>query len=404
MGDTHGSVSLVAGTVTYTPEADFNGLATASTTRSGQRHHQRRADFKTGTVYVNVTVTEVNDAPTAERRLEDRRRGRHALLPGSDLTANDCAGPANESGQTLTVTAVSRAPRRTAPSRSSPARSPTRRTPTSTARPASTTPSRDNGTTNGVADPLERRAAPSTSPSPRSTTPRRRRTTARRSPRTAPSERSSTCSPTTAPARRTRARQTPHDHRSRHAAPTAPPSVESGKIRYIPTEADYNGADSFTYTVTDNGTTNGDADSSRTPPRLRHRHRGQRRTRRRQRQRHRRRGRKRARRTCCANDSTGPANESGQTLTITAVGSPAHGTAVVQSGKVKYTPDADYNGCRLLHLHGHDNGTTNGVNGLQVGHRHGLRDRHRGQRRPDGESTTRVGRRGRLCDLPGPAT
>ena len=62
------------------------------------------------------------------------------------------------------------------------------------------------------------------------------------------------------------------------------------------------------------------------------------------------------------NDSTGPANESGQTLTISAVGSPAHGTAVVQSGKVKYTPNADYNGTDSFTYTVTDNGTTNGVN------------------------------------------
>src|SRR5439155_22212893 len=49
------------------------------------------------------------------------------------------------------------------------------------------------------------------------------------------------------------------------------------------------------------------------------------------------------------NDSTGPLNESGQTLTVSAVGAPAHGTAViiasgVDAGKILYTPAADYNG------------------------------------------------------------
>src|SRR5207249_4477827 len=34
----------------------------------------------------------------------------------------------------------------------------------------------------------------------------------------------------------------------------------------------------------------------------------------------------------------------GDTLTVTSVGSPAHGTAVIQGGNVRYTPNANYNG------------------------------------------------------------
>jgi len=41
-----------------------------------------------------------------------------------------------------------------------------------------------------------------------------------------------------------------------------------------------------------------------------------------------------------ANDSTGPANESDQTLTITAVTQGAHGAVEIVGGQVKYTPAA----------------------------------------------------------------
>ena len=62
-----------------------------------------------------------------------------------------------------------------------------------------------------------------------------------------------------------------------------------------------------------------------------------------------------------ANDSNGPANESSQSLTITAVGTPAHGTAAVESGKIRYIPtEADYNGTDSFTYTITDNGTTNG--------------------------------------------
>ena len=67
-----------------------------------------------------------------------------------------------------------------------------------------------------------------------------------------------------------------------------------------------------------------------------------------------------------ANDSKGPANESGQTLTITNVGTPTHGTAVVELDggveKIRYTPtDANYNGPDSFSYTITDNGTTNGA-------------------------------------------
>ena len=66
------------------------------------------------------------------------------------------------------------------------------------------------------------------------------------------------------------------------------------------------------------------------------------------------------------NDSRGPANESAQTLTVIAVGSPAHGTAAftvggVNDGKILYTPAANYNGPDSFSYTVQDNGTTNGA-------------------------------------------
>ena len=64
-----------------------------------------------------------------------------------------------------------------------------------------------------------------------------------------------------------------------------------------------------------------------------------------------------------ANDTKGPANESGQTLTITFVSTPSHGTAVVESGQIRYKPtQTNYFGPDSFTYTIEDNGQTNGVN------------------------------------------
>src|SRR5205085_2183485 len=63
--------------------------------------------------------------------------------------------------------------------------------------------------------------------------------------------------------------------------------------------------------------------------------------------------------------SAGPANESTQTLTVTAVAPVAdstHGTVSLSAGQVTYTPDPDFNGPASFHYTVTDNGTTAGVN------------------------------------------
>jgi hypothetical protein len=62
-----------------------------------------------------------------------------------------------------------------------------------------------------------------------------------------------------------------------------------------------------------------------------------------------------------ANDSKGPANESPQTLTITSLDDPPHGTASIQSGQVRYAPDVDYAGLDSFGYRVCDNGTANGA-------------------------------------------
>ena len=104
----HGAVAVVSGQIRYTPtDADYFGSDSftyrSRTTVSGDPLVN---DFRSDTGTVNVTVTEVNDPPVAATDTasvaEDSASG--VLI---DVRANDSAGPANESGQTLTVIGVS---------------------------------------------------------------------------------------------------------------------------------------------------------------------------------------------------------------------------------------------------------------------------------------------------------
>ncbi|HVQ39314.1 MAG TPA: tandem-95 repeat protein [Pyrinomonadaceae bacterium] len=62
-----------------------------------------------------------------------------------------------------------------------------------------------------------------------------------------------------------------------------------------------------------------------------------------------------------ANDSKGPANESGQTLIIKTVGNAVGGTVSIVAGNVVFTPTANYTGPSSFDYTVEDNGTTNGV-------------------------------------------
>jgi VCBS repeat-containing protein len=62
-----------------------------------------------------------------------------------------------------------------------------------------------------------------------------------------------------------------------------------------------------------------------------------------------------------ANDSPGPANESGQTLDITAVSNPVGGTVSISGANVLFNPTLNYNGPASFDYTVTDNGTTNGA-------------------------------------------
>src|SRR5262249_18852551 len=84
---------------TYTPAADFNGTDTFT-----WKANNGTTDSNTATM--TITVLEANDPPAATADSKNATAGTALTFPASDLTTNDSTGPANESGQTLTVTTV----------------------------------------------------------------------------------------------------------------------------------------------------------------------------------------------------------------------------------------------------------------------------------------------------------
>jgi DNA/RNA endonuclease G (NUC1) len=86
-------------TVTYTPFADTNGPDSFTFRANDGSVHSN-------TSTVTVGVSEVNDSPTASDDSKTAQEDTPLSFPASDLTANDSAGPANETSQALTVTSV----------------------------------------------------------------------------------------------------------------------------------------------------------------------------------------------------------------------------------------------------------------------------------------------------------
>lgn len=97
-----GSVALDGTNVVYTPAADFNGTATFTydATDNG-------TPALTSTATVTITVTAVNDAPIAGDDTASTDEDTSLQISTDTLLANDSSGPSDESGQTLTITAVS---------------------------------------------------------------------------------------------------------------------------------------------------------------------------------------------------------------------------------------------------------------------------------------------------------
>jgi endonuclease G len=109
-GPAHGSLGGVSSascvngdctaTVTYAPGPDYNGGDSFNF-----KVNDGNVDSNVSTVSVNVTA--MNDPPVAANDAKSTSQDTTLNFPAGDLTANDVAGPANENGQTLTVTGVS---------------------------------------------------------------------------------------------------------------------------------------------------------------------------------------------------------------------------------------------------------------------------------------------------------
>ncbi len=98
-GPFHGGLTGTGANQTYTPAPDFNGTDTFT-----WRVNDGTNNSNTATM--TITVAEVNDPPTAVDDSKSTTANVALTFASSDLTANDSAGPANEAGQTLTVTSV----------------------------------------------------------------------------------------------------------------------------------------------------------------------------------------------------------------------------------------------------------------------------------------------------------
>ncbi len=101
-GASTGTVSLQGSTVTFTPPANYFGTATFSYTVRDNGTTNGNADPKSTVGTVTVTVSPVNDAPTATNDTATAQTGGSAIV--INVLANDLITP--DQGETLSVTSV----------------------------------------------------------------------------------------------------------------------------------------------------------------------------------------------------------------------------------------------------------------------------------------------------------
>ena len=98
----NGTLSGTGANLTYTPDADFNGPDSFTFKAS-----DGTADSDPATA--SIAVGAVNDAPVANDDTTSTNEDTPLVIPARQLLGNDDPGPANEGGQTLTLTAVGQA-------------------------------------------------------------------------------------------------------------------------------------------------------------------------------------------------------------------------------------------------------------------------------------------------------
>ncbi len=98
-GPAHGTLTLNDdGSFSYAPDTDFNGGDSFS-------YRANDGDLDSAIVQVGIVVSEVNDAPTAADDAATVAEDSSGSV--INVLGNDSAGPANEAGQMLTITAAS---------------------------------------------------------------------------------------------------------------------------------------------------------------------------------------------------------------------------------------------------------------------------------------------------------
>jgi hypothetical protein len=98
----HGTLSGKGANLTYTPEADYNGPDSFTFKANDGIAYSDPAT-------VSIAVDAVNDAPVANADTKSTNQDTPLVFAARQLIGNDDEGPANESGQTLTLTAVDQA-------------------------------------------------------------------------------------------------------------------------------------------------------------------------------------------------------------------------------------------------------------------------------------------------------
>lgn len=249
------------GIVTYKPAKEFFGTATFTYKvtdtgdPAGTPGNQLGSEVKT----VTITVSEVNDAPVVTDDSQSTAEDTVLTFPGSDLLTNDKTGPANESGQVLTVTKVA-ATDDTHGAVTLNADGTVTYTPAQDYNgPASFTYQvQDNGTTQGTADPRTATGTVNVAVTEVNDAP-----VAHDDNRELLEDGTLSFPVTDLLGNDSSG---PQNESDQHLTVTAVGQAAHGtvnlsndRITYRPAP-DYNGADSFSYTITDDGTTNGNAD------------------------------------------------------------------------------------------------------------------------------------------------